>query len=77
MFESENRYFQTHKDELWREYADKFIVLQGEAVKGSYDTIEQAFSQSARTMKPGTFAIKRVTQESTEPYYLTRVFVHG
>lgn len=77
MFESENLYFQTHRDELWRDYADKFIVLQGEAVKGSYDTIEQAYSQSALTMQPGTFAIKRVTQESPEPYYLTRVFVRG
>lgn len=77
MFESENRYFQTHRDELCRDYADKFIVLQGEAVKGSYDTIEQAYAKSVQTMKPGTFAIKQVSQESSEPYYLTRVFVHG
>lgn len=77
MFESENKYFQTHREELCREYADKFIVLQGEAVKGSYDSMDEAFAASAQTMKPGTFAIKRVTQEEREPYYLTRVFVRG
>ena len=77
MFESENRYFQSHHAELCRDYADKFVVLQGESIKGSYDTIEQAYAESARTMQPGTFAIKQVNQESPEPYYLTRVFVHG
>ena len=46
MFESENKYFQAHKDELWQEYADKFIVLQGETVKGCYDSIDEAFTHS-------------------------------
>lgn len=76
MFESENRYFQTHKDELLKNYADKFVVLQGEDFKGSYDTIEQAYTQASLSMQPGTFAIKQVTKNSPEPYYLTRVFVH-
>lgn len=77
MFESENRYFNAHRNELYRAYADKFIVLQGDNIKGSYDTIEQAYTQSAQTMQPGTFAIKHVTQHKTEPYYLTRVFPNG
>lgn len=77
MFESENKFFQTHRDELFRAYAGKFIVLQGDSVLGSYDSIDQAYAQSSLTMQPGTFAIKHVTQKESEPYYLTRVFLHG
>ncbi len=77
MFESENRYFQTHKAEFLHDYAGKYIVLQGESVKGNYDSMDEAFTQSSQQMQPGTFAIKHVVQEEREPYYLIRVFVHG
>jgi hypothetical protein len=42
MLDEERRFLDSHRDELVKEYGEKFLVIRGEQVSGAFDTIEEA-----------------------------------
>lgn len=59
MFEKELEFFVSHQGELVEKYRGRTLVLRGEEILGVYDSPLMAFSETAKTMKPGTFMIQR------------------
>lgn len=76
MFELENKYYNEHKEEYREKYLGKHIVIYGTELKGVYDNDGDAFNESVKTMKPGTFMIKIVTATDEEaiPRFMSRVY---
>jgi hypothetical protein len=76
MLEKEQAYFDTHKDELRKQYLGKRIVISDGEIQGAYDTDGEAYAAATKTMKPGTFMIKLVTRTDEEAIqrYMNRVY---
>lgn len=64
-------YFLAHQKELSQSYSGRYVVIKGEEVIGVYDTMIQAFSDTSKTEKPGTFLIQ-LAEPGEESY--TQVF---
>jgi hypothetical protein len=60
MFEKENAFYKAHIDEFRQKYLDKELVIIGDELVGVYDTLGNAYSETAKTHTPGTFCIKHV-----------------
>ena len=58
MLEKEYRYYRRHRKELVEKYNNKYIVIVGKMVVGSYDSTKEAFDASAKVFKLGTFMIQ-------------------
>jgi hypothetical protein len=76
MLDREQAYFEAHKDELRKKYLGKRIVIADEEIKGAYDTDAEAYAAAVKTLKPGSFMIKPVTQTDEEAIqrYMNRVY---
>lgn len=61
MLEKEFNYYLDHQDELVKQYNEKFIVIVGENVVGSYDSDEEALFESKKQYELGTFLIQECT----------------
>ena len=70
MFHLELAYFIAHQDELVAKYSGKTLVLQGQEVRGAYDTPLDAYVEGSKQFKPGTFMIQPC-QPGTEAYTVT------
>ena len=42
MLETERGYIESHRDELLRQYGGKFLLIKGETVTGSFDSMDGA-----------------------------------
>lgn len=58
MLEKEFQYFLDNQDELVAKYNGKFIVIKNVSVIGSYDSHSDAYAQTTKTEKLGTFLIQ-------------------
>jgi hypothetical protein len=67
MLEQEFKYFLEHKSELINKYLGKYIVIIGDKVMGAYESEIEAYSESLKTHKIGTFLIQLCTP-GTESY---------
>lgn len=56
--EKEFQYFLDHQKELVRKYGGKFIVIKKQEIIGIYDTEIQAFEETQKQHKLGTFLIQ-------------------
>lgn len=68
----EFEFYQRNKDDLLARYRGKYIAVVDESVVGSYDTYQEAVTNTAKQYKPGTFFIQRVTAKD-EVVILSRV----
>lgn len=59
MLTNELIYFKAHQKELVKKYNKKFIVIIGDQVVGSYDTIDKAYTESSKKHELGTFFIQQ------------------
>ncbi|MBA3053182.1 hypothetical protein KKF70_03340 [bacterium] len=66
MLEKEYNYFKKNKKTLLRKYANKFIVIVGKKVVGSYATIENALKESSQKYSAGTFLIQKISENQDE-----------
>lgn len=73
MLDKEYSYYQDNKDTLLSKYRDKFIVIKGEEVIGSYDSKEQAFTETLKTEKLGTFLVQQCVEDDTVLRFTSRV----
>jgi hypothetical protein len=72
----EQLFFEAHKAELREKYLGKHTLISGEEMKGVYDTDGEAYMDATKTMKPGTFMIKIITQNDQDSIqrYMNRVY---
>jgi hypothetical protein len=58
MLEKQFKYYLDNQDELVKKYDGKFIVIKNQTVIGSYDTEMDAFNETLKEHKIGTFLIQ-------------------
>jgi hypothetical protein len=68
MFEAENKYYRENRDSLREKYLGKAIAIVGEAVVGVYDNIGEAYRESVKSRKPGTFCLKNIPVDPNDAY---------
>lgn len=51
--------FKKLQDKLASEHLGEFVVIKGDEILGTYSTLEEAFDNTSRTYKPGTFLIQQ------------------
>ena len=55
--EREFDYYQKNMTEIREKYLGKEVVIVGEQIIAAYDDIEEAYMETVKTYKPGTFMI--------------------
>lgn len=58
MLEKEFKYYIANQKELVKKYNGKFLVIIGEEVVSSYDSYEEALSESQKKYELGKFLIQ-------------------
>ena len=58
MFDKELNYFISHQGELVNKYPNKILAIAGEEVIGVYDKISEAYWETQKTHRLGTFMIQ-------------------
>lgn len=58
MLEQEFNFFLDHKDELYQQYPNKFIVIKGNEVLGAFNAEIDAYNETVKSHKLGTFLIQ-------------------
>jgi hypothetical protein len=66
MLETELAYYKAHKDEWLKSHRERFVLVKGEELVGTFDTYEQAIREGARRFGLANFLVRRVT-EPEEP----------
>jgi hypothetical protein len=61
MLLKEFQYYRDHQEELIKKYNGKIIVIVGEIVVGEYSNKKEAYIESIKKYKPGTFLIIECT----------------
>ena len=61
--ETEQAYFERHRDEWLRHHADKFVVIKEEECAGFFDTFDAAYAAGIDKWGVVTFLIKEVLAE--------------
>ena len=72
MLDTEFKYYVEHQTELLDKYSGKFIVIKGEKVIGDYDSQMDAYNETLKTEKLGTFLIQHCipgTQSYTHTFH--------
>lgn len=64
MLVTEFKFFRENYHLLLEKYSNKYIVIKGKKVIGTYDTHSEAFTDTIRTQPLGTFLIKHVSEKS-------------
>ena len=68
MFEVENQFYEENRDTLREKYLGKAIVIVDNAVIGIYDNIGDAYKETLKTRKPGTFCLKNIPVDPNDAY---------
>ena len=58
----EFEYYLDNQDELVKEYNNRVLVIIDDKVVGDYDSYEDAFFESIKRYKPGTFLLQECTE---------------
>lgn len=58
MLEKEFQYYLDNQEKLIQEYNGKFLVIKGNKVIGVFDSEEQAYFETEKIHKEGTFLIQ-------------------
>jgi hypothetical protein len=58
MLNNEFKYFRKHQQELVSKYEGKYIVIVGHEVVGAYVSEGEAYANSIKNYKPGSFLIQ-------------------
>ena len=69
MFEVENKFYQENRNLLREKYLGKAIVIVGDSVIGAYDNIGEAYKETLKAKKPGTFCLKKIPVDPKEAYF--------
>lgn len=72
--EKEFEFYKKHKNSLVKKYEGKFIVIVGNKVIGSFESMIDAAKSASKEYKPGTFMVKQVLKKEEPIYFHSRVF---
>jgi hypothetical protein len=75
MLETELAYYKAHRDEWLKSHRDRFVLIKGEQLVGTFDTEEQALRTGARQFGPTSFLVRRVIEN--EPIQQVPVLTLG
>ena len=76
MFEKELKYYNANKTQLRTKYHGKHIVIVGEQVVGAYNDAGVAYSETSKTIPPGSFMIREIPENiEDEIQYLSPFLV--
>lgn len=64
--DKEYQYFRVNRNELLKQYKDKFIVIKDQKVVGSYSTEQEAYEDSVQKFELGTFLLQKCVVEDEE-----------
>jgi len=56
--EEDYKYFLDNKSRLVKDHDGKFVVIKNKQVIGSYDNQVEAYTETTKNHKPGTFVIQ-------------------
>jgi hypothetical protein len=58
--EKEQAFYEAHRTELRSKYLGKRVVIVDNQILGIYDSDREAFDETSKTIKAGTFMIKYI-----------------
>ena len=73
MLEREYQYFISHHEELFSKYPNKFLVIKGEEVIGVHNSNLEAYNETVKTEKLGTFLIQECKMDIQNQVFHSRV----
>ena len=68
MFEKENKFYEENRESLRDKYVGKAIIIVGDSVIGAYDNVGEAYTETLKTKKPGTFCLKNIPVDPKDAY---------
>jgi hypothetical protein len=80
VFEQEKAFCETHRDILREQYPGKHLIIVGDQVIGSYDSVGDAYRRAVKTYEPGNFMIQEVPAQPEDdivwysPFTYARIF---
>ena len=74
MFEKELQYYNANKTQLRALYHGKHIVIAGENVIGTYDDAGTAYSETVKTVPPGSFMIREIPENIDDEVHFLSPF---
>lgn len=77
MLDEEYKYFEKNKEDLVKKHENKFIVIKQSQVIGTYDTEKEAYEDTVKNHKVGTFLIQQCVKnekEITQTFHSRAVF---
>lgn len=69
LLKRELRYFEKHKAELLKKYANQFVLIKGEQLIGAFTTEGEAYEAGIKRFGNAAFLIKQVTKGEDETAY--------
>lgn len=67
LLENEFKFYLENQASILAEYSGKFVVIVGNKVVGAFDSMAEAYYDSAKKYEPGSFLIQKCT-EGEEAY---------
>jgi hypothetical protein len=58
MLEKEFQFFKEHQNELVKKHLGKILAIVGDRVLGAYASYAEAYTETVKTHKPGTFMLQ-------------------
>jgi hypothetical protein len=63
MLKTETKYYIYNRKELLKKYSNKFVVIKGKKIIGSYDSHEEARRETLKQEELGTFLIEHCKEK--------------
>ena len=61
--ERENAFYKTHRNEFREKYYNKYLLITGETLQGTYDKFAEAAKVAFENFEPGKFLIHKPSDE--------------
>lgn len=73
----EFQYFLDNKEELYKTYPNKIIVIKNKQVVGTYDDASVAYEEASRDNEPGTYLIQslKLEDKNQQQVFHSRVII--
>lgn len=68
MFEVENKYYNDNREVIREKYLGKSIAIVKDTIIGVYNDIGEAYKETLKTRKPGTFCLKNIPINPKEAF---------
>lgn len=59
-------WFRRNLNELVKDYDNQYVVIKDEGILASYTSFDEAFNETVKTEKPGTFLIQLCSLDETK-----------